>query len=97
MADTHYYLGQGGAVWAYDLPLPETIEEKVTKGFLRRVQSDGSPWIEAQGEPPAAPSRPAVNAPKAEWVGYAVRTHSEDPEVADGMTKADLIEKYGRD
>jgi hypothetical protein len=98
MAETHYYRGEGGVVWPYDLPLPEPIQEKVTKGYLRRVHSDGSPWA-----PPAAEAvdpgdqRPGQAAVKAEWVGYAVRVHGADADEADGMTKADLIEKYGRD
>lgn len=94
MAETHYYLGEGGAVWAHDLPLPEPIQEKVTKGYLRRVHSDGTPWVPGADEPAA--QRPAQTAAKAEWVGWAVAQGAEADE-ADGMTKADLIEKYGRD
>ena len=97
MAETHHYLGEGGVVWAHDLPLPEPIAEKVTKGFLRRVNPDGSPWTDPDGAPADPSAKPAVNAVKAEWVGYAVRTHNVDPEEADGMTKADLIERFGRD
>lgn len=97
MAETQYFLGEGGVVWAHDLPLSEPIAEKVTKGYLRRVHSDGSPWTDEQGKPPATEPRPAVNAPKADWVGYAVRSHGVEPDEADGMTKADLVEKYGRD
>lgn len=93
-AETHHYMGEGGAVWSYDLPLPEPIQEKVTKGYLRRVNADGSPWAPSE---PKAEQRPAQNASKADWVGYAVRMHGADPDEADGMTKADLVEKYGRD
>lgn len=98
MAETQHYRGEGGVIWAFDPPLSEPVEEKVTKGFLQRVHSDGSPWTDPQTRTPPEPAaRPAAAAVKAEWVGYAVRVHGEDPEVADGMTKADLIEKYGRD
>lgn len=98
MAETHHYRGEGGVVWAHDLPLPEPIQEKVTKGYLRRVSADGSPWAEpvAAGAD-AGDQRPAQNAVKADWVGYAVRVHGADADEADGMTKTDLIEKYGRD
>lgn len=95
MAETRHYLGEGGVVWAHDLPLPEPIQDKVTKGYLRRVNPDGSPWTPPADDP--GEQRPAQNASKAEWVGYAVRVHDADPDQADGMTKADLIEKYGRD
>lgn len=95
MPETQYYLGEGGSVWAYDPPLPEPIQEKITKGYLRRVHSDGTPWAPVVEEPPE--QRPALTALKGDWVGYAVRVHGADPDEADGMTKADLIEKYGRD
>ncbi|MFJ8109985.1 hypothetical protein [Streptomyces sp. NPDC096132] len=39
-------------------------------------------------------TEPAKTANKPEWVGWAV-VKGADPEEADGMTKADLIEKYG--
>lgn len=39
-------------------------------------------------------AEPAKTANKAEWVGWAV-VKGATPEEADGMTKADLIEKYG--
>lgn len=105
MAETHHYRGEGGVVWAFDLPLPEPIQEKVTKGYLRRVNADGSPWTEPVTESDdnggegggGGEQRPAQNAQKADWVGYAVRAHGADPDEADGMTKQDLIEKYGRD
>lgn len=43
-----------------------------------------------------APVRPNVNAPKADWVTYAVAV---DPDLgydaADALTKADLVKRYG--
>lgn len=84
---TAHYLGEGGAVWTMDLPLPEAIEEKVTKGYLTRVNRDGSPWVE-----PEAASRPATSAPKAEWIGWAVHVHGLAPDDAEAMTKTDLQE-----
>ena len=49
------------------------------------------------GEVPAPPTvRPAVNAPKADWVGWAVHNGASVDD-AEASTKADLIEKYGRD
>lgn len=100
MGETHHYLGESGGMWAYDLPLHETIQEKVAKGYLRRVNPDGSPWsapAPEDGSAPPAERRPSQSAPKVEWIGYAVRAHGADPGEADGMTKPDLIEKYGRD
>jgi len=40
-------------------------------------------------------SRPAVNAPKADWVAYAVDVRGHDPDTADDLSKARLIELYG--
>ncbi|MFR9796144.1 hypothetical protein ACL02U_09610 [Streptomyces sp. MS06] len=107
MAETIYLLGEGGGIHAMDLPLPEPIQERLTKGMLRRVNKDGSPYTEKPAgpalgtppgpgeQPPGLPTaEPAKNAPKAEWVGWAV-VQGADAEQADGMTKADLIETYG--
>lgn len=95
MAETHFYLGEGGVVWPLDVPLTEPILEKITKGYLRRVNEDGSPWVPPA--PVADEPRPAPSAVKPDWVGYAVRVHGLNPDEADGMTKADLIEKFGSD
>ncbi|MFB7225234.1 hypothetical protein [Streptomyces sp. NPDC056227] len=44
--------------------------------------------------PPAQadPDRPALNAPKADWVGYVARTEHMSLEDAASYTKADLID-----
>jgi hypothetical protein len=108
MAETIYLRGEGGGIHPMDLPLPEPIEERVRKGMLTRVNEDGSPYTEPAGEEPTdagkAPApgtqvpglpltEPAKTANKADWVGWAV-VKGATPEEADGMTKADLIEKY---
>ncbi|MFR0351792.1 hypothetical protein [Streptomyces sediminimaris] len=106
MAETIYIRGEGGGIHAMDLPLPEPIQERLTKGMLRRVNKDGSPYLEPLAEPtPGTPpdpgkevpglplTEPAKTANKAEWVGWAV-VKGATAEEADGMTKADLIEKY---
>lgn len=115
MAETIYIRGEGGGIHAMDLPLPEPIEERLLKGMLRRVNKDGTPYIEPPAEPDEDPEQttgagqvptpgqqvtgppltePGKNASKADWVGWAV-VNGADAEEADGMTKADLIEKYG--
>lgn len=104
MAETIYLRGEGGGIHAMDLPLPEPIEERLRKGMLARVNEDGSPYIAANeggtadpgpGGPGTAPlAEPSKSASKADWVGWAV-VGGASPEDADGMTKADLIEKYG--
>lgn len=100
-AQTAHFKGEGGVVWEMTLPLPETMQEKVTKGYLRRVNPDGTPYVEPADVPdPVAPAavteRPAQSAPKAEWVGWAVH-NGMAPDDADGLTKQDLIDRYGRD
>ncbi|MEV7584395.1 hypothetical protein [Streptomyces erythrochromogenes] len=128
MAETIYVRGEGGAIIAMDLPLPEGIAERYERGQLPRVHSDGSPYTppaprapaptpQAPGPggdgppdpdpgtgtepaapptaPPAAPrgaDRPAVNAPKAEWIAYVVASGLHSAEDAANYTKADLID-----
>lgn len=106
--ETIYVRGEGGGIHAMDLPLPEPIEERLRKGMLVRVNEDGSPYrgggvdengrpfMPAPGQQVQAPplTQPAKAASKADWVGWAV-VRGAGPEEADGMTKADLIEKYG--
>ncbi|MEH0445430.1 hypothetical protein QA811_17660 [Streptomyces sp. B21-102] len=102
MAETIYVRGEGGGIHPMDLPLPEPIQERLTKGMLQRVNEDGTPYIEAapkesEGSGPVFTTpltEPAKTANKPDWVGWAV-VQGADPEEADGMTKADLIEKYG--
>jgi hypothetical protein len=97
---TAYFKGAGGAVFEMRLPLTEPYAEQVTKGTLRRVNPDGSPYAAREAEavdadaPTAVTERPANSATKTLWVGWAV-TCGADPEEAEGMTKADLIDRYG--
>lgn len=109
MAETIYLRGEGGGIHAMDLPLPEPIEERLRKGMLQRVNKDGSPYTEPSPEKPTSAGKvpdpgtqvpgppltePAKTANKADWVGWAV-VKGATAEEADGMTKGDLIEKYG--
>jgi hypothetical protein len=98
MAETIYLLGEGGGIHAMDLPLPEPIADRLAKGLLRRVNEDGTPYVEQadDGVPTPPTEQPAKTAPKAAWVGWAA-AQGADPEEAEGMTKADLIELYGGD
>lgn len=108
MADTIHVRGEGGMVIEMSLPLPDHIEQRLAKGHLRRVNEDGSPYVDE--EPPGhrpgqAPetakqvpglplAQPAKNDPKDAWVGWAVG-NGATPDEAEAMTKADLIEQYG--
>jgi hypothetical protein len=99
--ETAHFQGEGGVVWKLDLPLSEVMAEKVTKGYLRRCNADGSPYVEhADAAPTVAPmavtERPAQSASKAEWVGWAVHNGME-PNEAEGLTKQDLIDRFGKD
>lgn len=105
-ANVGYFLGEGGVQWTFDLPLTEVLQEKLTKGYLRRVNEDGTPYVEpveaveATGDdndppPPPVELPPAASATKAEWVGYAVRVGQMEPGDAEGLTKQDLIDKFG--
>ncbi|MEU6944290.1 hypothetical protein ABZ957_03445 [Streptomyces sp. NPDC046316] len=109
MAETIHVRGEGGAVFAMDLPLPEGIQQRCDSGLLQRVNADGSPYTGAsapqappdpvsdpQSEPetpaPADAERPAVNAPKADWIAYVVKRGQLSADDAANYTKADLID-----
>jgi hypothetical protein len=81
--------GEGGVVYEMTLPLQRHIADRLTKGYIKRVNPDGSEWSDGP-----APTKPNVNAPKVEWVGWAVQQGAE-PDQAEALTKTDLIEKYG--
>lgn len=107
MASIHVR-GEAGQVIEMDLPLPEPIQDRLTKGLIRQVNSDGSPYTGPAPQAAAAGQqdtreqgsaltegrtpRPAVNARKAEWVGWAVGVHGMNPEDADALSKTDLME-----
>lgn len=61
--ETAFFRGEGGAVFAMDLPLPEHMQEKLTKGYLTRVNADGSAWVEPPSPEPAASPADAAPAP----------------------------------
>lgn len=96
-----FFRGAGGVIWEMGLPLREDMREQLTKGYLSRVNEDGSPYVEptdpaAEGAAKAEVEKPpASNAPKSEWIGYAHRMHGVSIDDAEAMTKHDLIEKYG--
>ncbi|WP_018219199.1 hypothetical protein [Salinispora vitiensis] len=106
MQQTGHFKGEGGVIWEMALPLPETQADKVTKGYLRRVNADGSPYTPppADGQPESSGQRPAVlpggeweslpdrGALKAEWVGWVVRNLGTAPDDVEAMTKHDLID-----
>ncbi|RPK85067.1 hypothetical protein [Streptomyces sp. ADI98-10] len=103
MAETIHLRGEGGHIFTMDLPLPEGIGERYERGLLVRVDSDGTPT--QPGPAPEAPApvpvtepvaggqnRPALNAPKAEWVACVVARGLLSAEDAENYTKADLID-----
>lgn len=104
-----YLRGESGVVRPHRLPLPEGIADRVTKGYIKRVNEDGTDWVPGdeagdapeqerdatQGDP--VTKRPSVSALKPEWVGYAVSLPGgPTPDDAEAMTKNDLIDKYGK-
>lgn len=50
--------------------------------------------LEPDEDETPGPKRPYTTAKKEDWIAYAV-AQGEDPDVAERMTKADLISKYG--
>lgn len=101
MADTAWFRGEGGAVFEMDLPLSDPIAQRVTAGAITRVAGpEGDPYEPVDGDAPVVPvpapptERPADTARKPDWVAWAV-VRGADLETASGMTKQDLIDKYG--
>lgn len=95
MAEKVHILGEGGAIFEMALPLSEPIQDRLTKGYLKRVNADGTPFVETVKR-----SRPAPYASKGEWVGWAVYVTQDtdeplSPDDAESLTKNDLIELYG--
>jgi hypothetical protein len=95
MSDTVHILGEGGGIFEMQLPLSEPIEDRLLKGYLKRVNADGTPFVEKSER-----VQPAPYASKGEWVGWAVHvSESTDtpitPDDAEALTKTDLIEMYG--
>jgi hypothetical protein len=87
MAETIHIVEGEGAVIELALPLHEAIADRLAKGYIRRVNPDGTPYEEKPVE------RPALTARKPEWVRYAVAQGME-PDDAEALTKQDLIDKY---
>lgn len=87
----HWFVrGEGGSIFKLDLPLHESILERIAKGYIQRVANeDGAPYIED-----AEPKRPALDAKKADWVGWAVH-NGMTPDDAEALTIPDLIERFG--
>jgi|ERR1700722_2145718 len=98
-------VNQGNAVYLEDEP------EATEPGFapLKKWVEDYDPALDpdnykeeapelteyqADEEEDFGPKRPPTYALKPEWVKYAV-AKGEDPDVAERMTKADLVSKYG--
>jgi len=101
MADTGFFTEAAGHIVEMDLPLPEHLQDRVTKGYLRRVNEDGTPYREPDEDTESesgsdltngVPPRPPLNAVKAEWVGYAVNVLGMDPNDAEAASKQDLID-----
>jgi hypothetical protein len=92
-SESGFFRGAGGGVFELLLPLSENFEQQLQRGQLVRVDSNGEPF-ETSTE---GPKRPAANASKNDWVGYALFI---DPTLtvddADAMTRNDLAEKYGK-
>lgn len=92
-AEYGYFRGEGGTVFRLDLPVHETIAERIAKKEIHRVNEDGTPYVETQPETAPA-SAPPSSAPKAAWVEWAV-SQGADQATAESMTKLNLIGEYG--
>lgn len=71
MAEIIYLQVAGGAVMPHDAPLHWAIQEQLDKGYVARVNEDGTPWTPPAPESPADPDEvPAGSvAVVLAWVG----------------------------
>ena len=95
MAETVHILGEGGGIFEMSLPLSEPIADRLLKGYLTRVNADGTPYRETSER-----IQPPPYGSKADWVGWAVHLSQTvgdpiTPDDAEALTKQDLIELYG--
>jgi hypothetical protein len=77
------------------VPTFEGLAGRLHKGYLKRVNADGTPYREKSER-----VQPAPYASTGEWVGWAVHVsaHTDSPlspDDAEALTKQDLIEQYG--
>jgi hypothetical protein len=93
MGESIHVLGEGGSVFTMDLPLPESIVQRLDTGQLRRVNADGSTFQEKEPEAEARTARPSQSEPKAAWIGYAVTVLGLSHDDAAALTKQDLIDR----
>lgn len=96
MSKTIHILGEGGTIFELaPEAVTQHIADRLAKGYLKRVNADGTPFVEKTER-----VQPAPYASKGEWVGWAVHiSQSTDspitPDDAEALTKQDLIEAYG--
>lgn len=86
MAETIHVRGEGGAIFAMDLPLPEGIAERYERGLLVRVNADGSAFA-------AEPVRAAKAETPTEQDDHTVSdlTAGRSPRPAVNASKAEWI------
>lgn len=87
----------GNGVYEGDPPAPGPSRAELERQEQERL-SEANTLSQVGEEPPAeeAPKMPYGNAPKSAWIRYACAVDSElTQERAEGMTKADLMSRYG--
>lgn len=96
MSETIFIEGEEGAIFELaPSAINQFIADRLSKGYLKRVNADGTPFVEKVER-----AQPAPYASKGEWVGWAVHvSQSTDspitPDDASALSKQDLIELYG--
>ncbi|WP_432132747.1 hypothetical protein [Streptomyces tendae] len=85
-------LARGEWSWPGTDPQPKPEPEAETESVTEAEPAPPVSEAEAEEATPSDPNRPAVNAPKSEWVQYAARTQHMSLEDAANYTKADLID-----
>jgi len=96
MSKTIHILGEGGAIFALaPEAVTQFVEDRLLKGYLKRVNADGTPFKEKSDR-----VAPKTTDSKAAWVGWAeyISQSTDSPitsDDAEALTKTDLIEMFG--
>jgi len=99
-APEHGFTGESAGVYFKDgvahVDAADAAQAAALQYFRRRGYGvESADPSQPAAEDDASPARPKDYAAKAEWVAYAV-TQGADPDEAEAMTKAELVDQYGK-
>ena len=88
MAETIWVRGEGGGLHQFDLPLDPLFAARLDAGQLVRVNPDGSPYVEAAGQPKGPTPKERL---QAEALSLGVDTSGTVAELTERVTTAHKV------